>query len=91
MGIFKYIALATGVYSAVVAIMTMVHAPALMSAAGVWMVVQPVLAEIQDVANVRINMGLALQIVTDATNTVKVALTKGAATNAGPLQASLSQ
>lgn len=84
MGFLKYITLGFALFNAATTIIAMVRVPALLSAIGAWEVIQPALSEIQAVAGIKINMALALQITTDAVNTVKSALTKGAIS--GPLQ-----
>ena len=74
----QYITLGVEGYNAVTTVAAMVRAPQLLSADAVWGVIQPVLCEIEQIANIKINLALAQQIATDAVNTIKAALTKGA-------------
>lgn len=78
MGFLKYITLGFEVLNAVTTLIAMVRVPALLSAAAVWMLIQPVLSEIEQIANVKINMALAEKITTDAVDTIKAALSKEA-------------
>ena len=73
-GFFKYISLGFEVFNAVTTIIAMVKAPALLSGASVWEVIQPVLDEISSIAGIKINDSLAQKITNDAVDTVKAAL-----------------
>lgn len=78
MNILAYITLGFEVFNAVTTIIAMVRSPSLLNSQAVWAVVLPVLNEVAAVAHVKINFPLAKTVVTDAVDTIKVALGKKA-------------
>ncbi len=73
--LFDFINLGFAIVNASTTIVAMVRAHQLMAAPLVWETIQPVLADLQTVAGIKINMVLAQKITTDAVDTIKAALT----------------
>lgn len=71
----KYLLLGFEVFNAVIGMIALVKTPAAISPQSVRALVDPVLQEVETAAKLKINMALADQIITDAANTLKAALT----------------